>query len=167
MDDIATHWHGHGCTQPPPPPLLTQQHGMVAWLEHMRAEVRCTRFSIVAPPPLLFLPLPSSPFAFLLGFWVRTQHHSSFLSLLPPRFFPLSGVSPILVQRVPLRDCDPHRSHGVLLSPSLFLSSFPLPTHQQTALGCEASRTWRAGMLAAAPEEDLVTKEQITPSSCL
>ena len=38
--------------------LLTQQHGMVAWLEHTRAEVRCTLFFHLAPltlsPALLF-----------------------------------------------------------------------------------------------------------------
>ena len=52
--------------------------------------------------------------------------------------------------------------HDVLLPP---LSPFPLPTHQQAAFGCEASPTWIAGMLAAAPEEDPVTKEHTTLSS--
>ena len=71
--------------------LLTQQHGMVAWLEHLRAEVvRCTLFFHLASP-LLFSPL-FSPFSFLLGFWVYIQHHSSPPPpLLPPRFFSLSG----------------------------------------------------------------------------
>ena len=47
----------------------------------------------------------------------------------------------------------------------LSLASFPLSTHQQAALGCEASCTWIAGMLAAAPAEDPVTKEHTTTSS--
>ena len=45
----------------------------------------------------------------------------------------------------------------------LSLASFPLSTLQQAALGCEASCTWIAGMLAAAPAEDLVTKEHTVP----
>ena len=91
MDDIATHWHGHGCTQPPPPPLLTQQHGMVAWLEHMRAEVRCTRFSIVAPPLSSFSRSPLPPLLFSLVFGCAPS-----TTLLFSPFFPLVS-SPCLV----------------------------------------------------------------------
>ena len=136
--------------------LLTQQHGMVAWLEHLRAEVvRCTLFFHLASP-LLFLPLFFSP-------WFLGVHPA-------PLFSPAPASSPSFLLLVWLRNqsyCSvchclivilTTHSHGVLLPPPS-LSSFPLPTHQQAALGCEASRTWRAGMLAAAPEEDLVTKE--------
>ena len=140
-----------------PPPLLTQQHGMVAWLEHMRAEVRCTRFSIVAPPSPLS-PAPLFPLCF--SPWFLGAHPAPLFFSLPssPSFLLLVWFSPqscCSVCHCVIVILTTH-SHDVLLPPPL--SSFPLPTHQQTALGCEASCTRRAGMLAA-PEEDLLTKE--------
>ena len=145
--------------------LLTQQHGMVAWLEHTRAEVRCTLFFHLAPLSSFIL---SSPL-FLFSLVSRC---TSSTTLLPrPRFFPLVSSpclasKPILLQRVPLPDCDPHHSLTWCAAfPLLSLSFLATPTHQQAAFGCEASPTWIAGMLAAAPEEDPVTKEQVAPPS--
>ena len=136
---------------------------MVAWLEHTRAEVRCTLFFHLAPPLSPFTPLLP-----LFLFSLVSRCTPSTTLLLPPSYPPFS--SPCL--DFPQSCCSvchcmivilTTHSHGVLLPPSL--SSFPLPTHQQTALGCEASCTWIAGMPAAAPEEDPVTKEQVAPPS--
>ena len=109
-----------------PPPLLTQQHGMVAWLEHMRAEVRCTLFFHLAPPSLLSPSLPPFPF------WVHTQHHSS----PRPRFFPLVS-SPCLVFYQPC--CSVCHCMIVILTThshnAAFFPSPPLfpPSHSQHA----------------------------------
>ena len=114
------------------------------------------------PPP--FPPLPP---IFLFSLASRCTRHTTLVPLpSPPHFFSLPGFPPILLQRVPLHHCGPHHSPTWCAAPpALPLSFFPLPTHQQAALGCEASCTWIAGMLAAAPEEDPVTKEHTTPSS--
>ena len=139
--------------------LLTQQHGMVAWLEHLRAEVvRCTLFFHLASPLSLF---PIFLFSLVSGCTSSTTP-----------LFPHSPSVLLLVWGFPQSCCSVCHTIIVILTTHLYdvllpppLSSFPLPTHQQAALGCEASCTWIAGMLAAAPEEDLVTKEHTILSS--
>ena len=118
--------------------LLTQQHGMVAWLEHMRAEVRCTLFFHLAPL-LLFLPLLPPLFLFSLVSGCTSSTTLLFSPFSPLVSSPCLALKPILFQRVPLPDCDPHHSLTWCAAfPLLSLSFLATPTHQQAAFGCEA-----------------------------
>ena len=119
-------------------------------------------------PPLPFFPLP--PLSPLLLFFLAsgcTRH-----TPLPPSLLPSSFLLPVWFAQPCCSVCHclivilTTHSHNAAFSPSLPLSSsFPLPTRQQAALGCEASPTWRAGVLAASLEADLVTKEHTILSS--
>ena len=148
MDDIATHWHAHGCT-----PHATAWHGGMAGAHAGRGEMHPVFPSC---PPHSTFPLSSPLFLFSLVSGCTPS--TTLLPLHAPSFLLLVWFSPqscCSVCHCVIVILTTH-SHDVLLPPPL--SSFPLPTHQQTALGCEASCTRRAGMLAA-PEEDLLTKE--------
>ena len=143
----------HTTTTIPTTPHATAWHGGMGGAQAGRGGMHPV-FHLGPPPSPLFPPFFFSP-------WLLGAHATPLLSL----FLPPLVSSPCLVS--PQSYCSvchcmvvilTTRPHGVLLFP-LSLSSFPLPTHQQAALGCDASPTWRAGMLAAPPEEDLVTKE--------